>query len=64
MARERDPEDRRRQRVALTGEGKALQRKLMREAEQAEKKFLGPLSAVERATFMALLTRFLAAEAN
>lgn len=36
----------------------------MRETEQAEKKFLGPLSADEWATFMALLTRLLAAEAN
>lgn len=62
VARERDPEDRRRQRVALTPSGKSLQRKLMREAEQAEKEFLAPLSPAERTTFMALLTRILAAE--
>jgi DNA-binding MarR family transcriptional regulator len=64
VARERDPEDRRRQRVTLTADGKALQRKLMREAEHAEKKFLDPLSPDERSTFMALLTRLLAAAGN
>jgi DNA-binding MarR family transcriptional regulator len=60
VRRERDPEDRRRQRVALTLTGKSLQRKLMRAAEQAQDEFLAPLSPVERGTLVALLSRIVA----
>jgi DNA-binding MarR family transcriptional regulator len=62
VRRERDPEDRRRQRVALTTAGKSLQRKLMRGAELAQEEFLAPLSHDERARLVSLLTKVLAAE--
>jgi DNA-binding MarR family transcriptional regulator len=64
VRRERDPEDRRRQRVALTTAGKSLQRKLMREAQRAQDEFLSPLSSDERATLVTLLGRILAAEVS
>jgi DNA-binding MarR family transcriptional regulator len=52
MQRERDPEDRRRQDVALTRSGRALWRRLQRVAERSQAQFLDVLSERERETLL------------
>lgn len=59
VARRRDPEDRRRHRVALTGEGRSAQMRAERAQETIEDEVLGALDAGERATLGRLLTRAL-----
>ncbi|AZM46624.1 MarR family transcriptional regulator [Streptomyces sp. WAC 06738] len=61
VGRTRDPADRRRQLVALTAEGRRLQRRLLKVAERAQEEFLRELSATERETLAALLRRIVAA---
>jgi DNA-binding MarR family transcriptional regulator len=62
VRRERDQDDRRRQRVALTPEGQAQLVDLHRAAEQASTQFLRALSDRERKTLTGLLRRVLEAE--
>ncbi|HEY0449032.1 MarR family winged helix-turn-helix transcriptional regulator [Actinophytocola sp.] len=62
VRRERDPDDRRRQRVVLTGTGKSLQRKLAAVAERTQAEFLHVLSEKERETLVRLLRRVLTAD--
>ncbi|MPZ85835.1 MAG: winged helix DNA-binding protein [Actinophytocola sp.] len=62
VRRERDPDDRRRQRVALTPAGKSLQRKLAGVAERTQARFLHVLSEEERDTLVTLLRKVLSAE--
>jgi DNA-binding MarR family transcriptional regulator len=59
--RDRDPQDRRRQRVALTPTGRALLRRLQVIAERSQAEFLQVLSKSERETLIALLRRVLRA---
>lgn len=59
VARDRDPDDRRRQRVALTAAGRALLRDLGPVAERSQSEFLDALSRSERATLVSLLRRVL-----
>jgi DNA-binding MarR family transcriptional regulator len=57
VARDRDPADRRRYRITLTATGRntlTTARKVIREAERTT---LQPLSATERATLHALVTK-------
>jgi DNA-binding MarR family transcriptional regulator len=61
VQRERDPEDRRRQNVALTRSGRALWRRLQRVAERSQAQFLDVLSEPERKTLLTLLYRVLRA---
>jgi DNA-binding MarR family transcriptional regulator len=60
VGRERDPDDRRRQRVAITAAGEALLTQLAPAVEHAEQDLLKALSPDERATLTALLDRVLA----
>jgi DNA-binding MarR family transcriptional regulator len=59
VRRERDPDDRRRQRVALTPTGHELLRDLRPVAERSQEQFLDVLSRAERRTLIALLHRVL-----
>lgn len=62
VGRERDPDDRRRQRVALTASGKKLTRRLKEIATRAEDELLSELSEKERATLTSLLRRLVVAD--
>ncbi|MET9265040.1 MarR family transcriptional regulator [Amycolatopsis sp. NPDC004079] len=62
VGRERDPDDRRRQRVTLTEAGKALTGELKREASRSQDVFLAELSAKERETLVSLLRRVVVAD--
>lgn len=62
VRRERDPHDRRRQRVALTPAGRKLVRRLKEAADRSQTEFLRPLTAAERTTLMELLGRILRAD--
>lgn len=57
VERRRDPNDRRRHLVRLTGDGKRMLRRLRALAKQIEDDFLSPLSEKERANLHALLLR-------
>src|SRR3989440_13076208 len=57
VERRRDPNDRRRHLVRLTGEGKRMLRRLRALATQIEDEFLSPLSEKERVNLHALLLR-------
>ena len=59
VARRRDPEDRRRHRVEITGAGLAALERAERAQEAIEDDVLGALDAEERATLWRLLTRAL-----
>ncbi|GAB3348988.1 MarR family winged helix-turn-helix transcriptional regulator [Amycolatopsis echigonensis] len=62
VGRERDPDDRRRQRVTLTEAGKTLTRELKAEASRSQDAFLAELSARERETLISLLRRVVVAD--
>lgn len=62
VRRVRDPEDRRRQRVALTPSGRTLQRRLLVVAQRSQAEYLQVLSESERQTLIALLRRVLVAD--
>ena len=55
IERQRDPHDRRRHVVSITGEGKLKLQRLRAVAKQVEDEFLAPLSPEERETFHSLL---------
>ena len=57
VARRADPEDKRRLTVEITAEGRALVGRTYAPAVMAMEEGLAPLSASERVTLMALLTR-------
>ncbi|HET6509750.1 MAG TPA: MarR family transcriptional regulator [Baekduia sp.] len=57
VARTRDPEDRRRNVVALTPKGRATLARLDARVQAAQDDLLAPLSAAERKQLVALLTR-------
>ena len=57
VERRRDPNDRRRHLVRLTGDGKRMLRRLRSLAKQIEDDFLSPLSEKDRANLHALLLR-------
>jgi len=57
LRRERDSDDRRRQRVALTEGGRALVRELQQIALRSQEELLHPLSEPERATLVSLMRR-------
>ena len=57
VERRRDPNDRRRHLVRLTGDGKRMLRRLRALAAQIEDDFLSPLSEKERVNLHALLLR-------
>jgi DNA-binding MarR family transcriptional regulator len=59
VRRDRDPEDRRRQRVALTAAGRELLRDLRAVAKRSQADFLSALSKSERETLLALLRKVL-----
>jgi DNA-binding MarR family transcriptional regulator len=61
VTRERDPSDRRRNRVALTRPGSALVRELRPIGRRSQQGFLDALSPAERETLVSLLQRVLAA---
>lgn len=62
VRRDRDPDDRRRQRVALTPAGRALLRRLQKFATRSQEEFLQALTEPERETLIALLRRVLRAD--
>jgi DNA-binding MarR family transcriptional regulator len=62
VARERDPEDRRRQQVALQDPGRVLLRKLADIARKSEAEYLHALSADERQTLTDLLRRIVCSD--
>lgn len=62
VRRDRDPDDRRRQRVALTPAGRALLRRLRAFASRSQEEFLQALSEPERETLIELLRRVLRAD--
>lgn len=55
LARERDPDDRRRHRLRLTPAGRKLHAKAVRTVTDAERGFLAPLDRAERAELRRLL---------
>ena len=55
IERQRDPHDRRRHVVSITGEGKLKLQRLRAVAKQVEDEFLAPLSPEEREAFHSLL---------
>jgi DNA-binding MarR family transcriptional regulator len=57
VGRERDPEDRRRQRVTLTGAGDVLIHRLQEIAQGSQEEFLHMLSESERETLITLMRR-------
>src|SRR5918912_3121232 len=57
IERRRDPSDRRRHVVSLTGDGERELLRLRGIAQQVEEEFMAPLDAAERKTFHALLMR-------
>lgn len=57
VERTRDPADRRRVMVALTGDGRALLDRLTADAERVQDELLAPLDAGERAELHALLVK-------
>jgi DNA-binding MarR family transcriptional regulator len=59
VQRDRDPDDRRRQRVTLTPSGATLVRRLQEVAQRSQREFLQVLSEPERETLIALLHRVL-----
>lgn len=61
VRRDRDPEDRRRQRVAPTAAGRELVRDLHAVAKRSQADFLSALSKSERKTLLALLRKVLGA---
>ena len=61
VRRDRDPDDRRRHRVALTPAGRALVRDLRAVAERSQAEFLEVLSEPERAALLAMLRKILRA---
>ncbi|WP_370937991.1 MarR family winged helix-turn-helix transcriptional regulator [Amycolatopsis sp. cg13] len=62
VGRERDPDDRRRQRVTLTEAGKALAGELKEEASRSQDVLLAELSSKERETLISLLRRVVVAD--
>jgi DNA-binding MarR family transcriptional regulator len=62
VRRDRDPQDRRRQRVALTREGQAVARRLQDAARRSQDELLEVLSASERQTLLRLLRKVLHAD--
>jgi MarR family transcriptional regulator, lower aerobic nicotinate degradation pathway regulator len=60
VARVRDPDDRRRNVVTLTTDGKALLRRLDKRVDAAQTALLAPLSATERRQVIKLLERVVA----
>jgi len=62
VRRERDPEDRRRQRVALTADGLALVGRLLDVAHRSQQESLGVLSTSERRTLVELMRRVVVAD--
>jgi DNA-binding MarR family transcriptional regulator len=61
VQRERDADDRRRQEVALTADGRTLVERFRAVAERSQAEFLGMLSTPEREQLIALLRRVLLA---
>jgi|Tabmets5t2r1_1033131.scaffolds.fasta_scaffold00956_3 DNA-binding MarR family transcriptional regulator len=59
LARQQDPDDRRRNRLVLTSSGRALIKRLDPIAHQSQQGFLEALTESERATLVSLLTRVL-----
>ncbi|MFI6334404.1 MarR family winged helix-turn-helix transcriptional regulator [Streptomyces sp. NPDC050535] len=57
LRRERDPRDRRRQRVALTAAGEKRLAELKKVADRSQTEFLAGLSDTERETLVALMRR-------
>jgi len=64
VARSVDPDDRRRNRVALTAAGKALTTRVRRLATKVEGDLLGSLTVDERATLRSLMQRSLGLDAG
>lgn len=62
VGRERDPDDRRRQRVTLTEEGRALARRLQDVAQRSQEDFLHMLSQSERDILITLMHRIVTAD--
>ena len=62
VGRERDPDDRRRQRVALTEDGHAVADELLRIAQKSQQEFLGVLTEAERETLVDLMRRVVNAD--
>lgn len=62
VRRDRDPQDRRRQRVTLTPPGRTLVRRLQAVARRSQADFLHALSEPERETLVGLLRRVLQAD--
>lgn len=62
VGRERDPSDRRRQRVALTEDGCVLVRELQEVARRSQDEFLSVLTESERETLISLMRRVVTAD--
>jgi DNA-binding MarR family transcriptional regulator len=62
VGRERDPADRRRQRVTLTDSGRALAQRLTVVAQRSQDEFLNVLTEAERATLIKLMRRVVTAD--
>jgi DNA-binding MarR family transcriptional regulator len=62
VQRVRDPEDRRRQLVALTPSGRTLQRRLQSVAQRSQAEYFKVLSEPERQTLIGLLRRVLVSD--
>jgi DNA-binding MarR family transcriptional regulator len=62
VARERDPGDRRRQRVALTEDGRTVADELLWLAQESQQEFLGVLTEAERETLIGLMRRVVNAD--
>ncbi|MBB4688746.1 MarR family winged helix-turn-helix transcriptional regulator [Amycolatopsis jiangsuensis] len=62
VGRERDPADRRRQRVTLTASGKTMTRRFKGIARRSQDAFLAELSESERETLLSLLRRVVVAD--